>query len=78
MLWSFLADFQPLLGAHAPSLPTLLDALQLGSLSPALVHMHIGLLRFIQAEAEMAALGVSHAVRTRNLHLPSSLTVAWF
>lgn len=63
MLWSFLHDFGALLGVHAPPLDDLFAAVRVGEASSALVNIHIGLLRFLQAEAEGAHALTSHAVR---------------
>ena len=63
MLWSFLAEFADKLGVHPAPLPALLQAVQTGSLSLLLVNVHIGLIRYVQAEAEIAAASMSHAVR---------------
>ena len=62
-LWSFLAEFCSQLGVHPCGFPEVLDALTIGSQSLSLVNMHIGLMRFIQAEAESAHTAISHAVR---------------
>lgn len=67
MLWSFLAEFADKLGVHPAPLPALLAAVQTGSASSLLVNVHVGLIRYLQAEAEVAATGISHAVRTCGL-----------
>ena len=67
MLWSFLHDFGALLGVHAPPLDELFAAVRAGEASPALVNIHVGLLRFLQAEAEGAHAFTSHAVRSPDL-----------
>jgi hypothetical protein len=63
MFWSFIDDFSSLLGVHPVPMQDLLVAFRAGSLSRFLVNFHIGLIRFIQAEAEAAHLATSH-VRT--------------
>jgi hypothetical protein len=63
MFWSFIDEFSALLGVHPVPMADLLVALRAGSLSRFLVNIHIGLMRFIQAEAEAAHAATSH-VRT--------------
>jgi hypothetical protein len=54
MIWSFIADFSSTIAVRPMSLQHLMEALQAGSYSAALVNLHIGLIRFIQSEAEIA------------------------
>ena len=69
MIWSFIADFSPLIAFRPLELQQLMEAVQTGSLSLTLANLHIALLRFIQSEAEIAhAIGSVH-VR----HTPSAL-----
>jgi uncharacterized membrane protein YkgB len=63
MLWSFLAEFSSLLGVHPVSLHDIMTAVRIGSMSLTLVNMHIGMMRFVQAEAELAHAVTSHSVR---------------
>lgn len=64
MLWSFIAEFSPVIAFRPISLQHLMEAVQAGSLSEALVNLHIAFIRFIQSEAEIAnAIGSVH-VRT--------------
>jgi DDT domain len=63
MLWSFVGEFCALLGVRAPPLTELIDAVVVGAASVSLVDVHIAMLRFVQAEAEVAHAVISHAVR---------------
>ena len=61
MLWSFIAEFSPVIAFRPISLEHLMEAVQAGSLSEALVNLHIAFIRFIQSEAEIAnAIGSVH------------------
>lgn len=54
MIWSFIADFSPLIAYRPLEVKQLMEAVQTGSLSVTLVNLHIALIRFIQSEAEIA------------------------
>lgn len=61
MIWSFIADFSPLIAFRPLDLQQLMEAVQAGSLSQTLVNLHTALIRFIQSEAEIAnAIGSVH------------------
>lgn len=62
MLWSFLCEFAPLLGVPPQPLPVILHSVVVGSTALPFINMHIGMLRFIQAEAEVAHAVTSHPV----------------
>lgn len=76
MLWSFIAEFSPVIAFRPISLQHLMEAVQAGSLSEALVNLHIAFIRFIQSEAEIAnAIGSVHVCTTSGLAcFPAYLT----